>query len=185
MLELKVSRCCELNDERQSSALLFVGKISRNDEYIATVIINDALSSSYIATFDHKSWEGLREEGEFSTDEEFIAELADENNLLSVERSECVQVKWIRPDQDGLTFKFCTLTLNQGSTLIYDIVDALLKERNLHHSNAVERETIVASMERRLELLGKRVEEMDDYRRNLSNTLISKFVAIQNAKTSS
>lgn len=47
---------------------------------------------------DQESWKALREESEFSTDEEFIAELADQNNSLSMERSspgiipECVQV---------------------------------------------------------------------------------------------
>ncbi|KAL4002422.1 hypothetical protein ACH3XW_3405 [Acanthocheilonema viteae] len=185
MLELKVSRCCELNNEQQLSAIFFIGKNCNNNEYIAAVIINDTLSTSYTATYDQKTWESLREESEFGTDEEFIAELADQNNSLNMERSEYVQVKWIRPDQDGLTFEFCTLTLNLDSTWIYDIVDALLKERNIHHDNAIKGDTIIAGMERRLELLGKKVEEMDDYRRNLSNTLISKFVAIQNEKTNS
>lgn len=50
MLELKVSRCCELNDERQLSTVLFIGKNCGNDEYIAVVIINDTLSPSYTAT---------------------------------------------------------------------------------------------------------------------------------------
>ncbi|VDO47854.1 unnamed protein product [Onchocerca flexuosa] len=49
MLELKVSRCCKLNDERQLSAILFIGKSCDNDEYIAVVIINDTLSPSYAA----------------------------------------------------------------------------------------------------------------------------------------
>lgn len=43
-------------------------------------------------TDDQKSWESLREESEFSTDEEFIAELADQNNSLNMECSEYVQV---------------------------------------------------------------------------------------------
>ncbi|MCP9259089.1 hypothetical protein DINM_001323 [Dirofilaria immitis] len=155
MLELKVSRCCELNDERQLSAILFIGKNCDSDEYIAVVVINDTLSPSYTAAYDQKSWKTLREEGECSTDEEFIAELADLKNSLSMERSECVQVKWIRPDEDGLMFEFCTLTLNLDTTKIYDIIDALLKERNIYHDNAVKGDTIVADMERRLELLGK------------------------------
>ncbi|EFO15481.2 hypothetical protein LOAG_13028 [Loa loa] len=96
-----------------------------------------------------------------------------------------LKVRWIRSDEDGLTFEFCALTLNLDTSWIYDIVDALLKERNIYHDNAIKDETIIAGMERRLELLGKKVEEMDNYRRNLSNTLISKFVAIQNRKTSS
>lgn len=41
---------------------------------------------------DQGSWERLREEGEFSTDEDFFTELADQNNLLNIERSECIQV---------------------------------------------------------------------------------------------
>lgn len=49
MLELKVSRCCELSSERQLSAVLFIGK-SCNNEYVAVVIINDTLSPSYTAT---------------------------------------------------------------------------------------------------------------------------------------
>ncbi|VDM97046.1 unnamed protein product [Onchocerca ochengi] len=134
---------------------------------------------------DEKSWKTLREEGEFNTDEEFFAELADQKNTLSMERSECVQLKWIRLDEDGLTFEFCTLTLNLDTTWIYNIVDALLKERNIYHDNAIKGDIMVDGMERRLELLGKRVEEMDDYRRNLSNTLISKFVVIQNEKINS
>ncbi|VDK88321.1 unnamed protein product [Litomosoides sigmodontis] len=185
MLELKVSRCCEPNDERRLSAVLFIGKSCNSNEYVAVVVINDTLRPSYAATYDEKSWESLRAESEFSTDEEFIAELADQNNSLSMERSECVQVKWIRSDQDGLTFEFCTLTLNMDTSWLYDIVDALLKERNIYRDNAIREGTTVANMERRLELLGKKVEEMDDYRRNLTNTLISKFVAIQNGKASS
>ncbi|KAK6100375.1 hypothetical protein QQG55_0390 [Brugia pahangi] len=185
MLELKVRRCCELNNEQQLSAILFIGKSCDSDDYVIVVIISDILSSSYTATYDQESWEALRKEGEFSTDEEFIAELANEKNSLNMERSEYVQMKWIRPDEDGLTFEFCTLTLKLDTTWMYHIVDALLKERNIYYDNAIREEAIVASMERRLELLGNKVEEMDDYRRNLSNTLISKFVAIQNGKVNS
>ncbi|VIO90581.1 Uncharacterized protein BM_BM10719 [Brugia malayi] len=185
MLELKVRRCCELNNEQQLSAILFIGKSCDSDDYVIVVIISDILSSSYTATYDQESWEALRKEGEFSTDEEFIAELANEKNSLNMERSEYVQMKWIRPDEDGLTFEFCTLTLKLDTTWMYHIVNALLKERNIYYDNAIREEAVVASMERRLELLGNKVEEMDDYRRNLSNTLISKFVAIQNGKVSS
>ncbi|VDO58612.1 unnamed protein product [Onchocerca flexuosa] len=101
------------------------------------------------STDDEKSWKTLREEGEFNTDEEFFAELADQRNSLSMERSECVQMKWIRPDEDGLTFEFCTLTLNLDTTWMYNIVDALLKERNIYHDNAIKGDTMVAGMERR------------------------------------
>ncbi|KAM3724887.1 Ketol-acid reductoisomerase (NADP(+)) [Dirofilaria immitis] len=152
---------------------------SFSNSYSMNVYLNVGIKN------DQKSWKTLREEGECSTDEEFIAELADLKNSLSMERSECVQVKWIRPDEDGLMFEFCTLTLNLDTTKIYDIIDALLKERNIYHDNAVKGDTIVADMERRLELLGKKVEEMDNYRRNLSNTLISKFAVIQNEKAKS
>uniref|UniRef100_A0A1I8EZT3 Uncharacterized protein n=1 Tax=Wuchereria bancrofti TaxID=6293 RepID=A0A1I8EZT3_WUCBA len=174
MLELKVRRCCELNNEQQLSAILFIGKSCDSDDYVIVVIIND-----------QQSWEALRKEAEFSTDEEFIAELANEKNSLNMERSEYVQIKWIRPDEDGLTFEFCTLTLKLDTTWMYDIMNALLKERNIYYDNAIREEAVVASMERRLVLLGKKVEEMDDYRQNLSNTLISKFVAIQNEKVTS
>ncbi|EJW81411.1 hypothetical protein WUBG_07679 [Wuchereria bancrofti] len=185
MLELKVRRCCELNNEQQLSAILFIGKSCDSDDYVIVVIISDTLSSSYTATYDQQSWEALRKEAEFSTDEEFIAELANEKNSLNMERSEYVQIKWIRPDEDGLTFEFCTLTLKLDTTWMYDIMNALLKERNIYYDNAIREEAVVASMERRLVLLGKKVEEMDDYRQNLSNTLISKFVAIQNEKVTS
>lgn len=50
MLELKVSRCCKLNDQSQLSGLLFIGKSCESDEYIVIMIINDTLSSSYAAT---------------------------------------------------------------------------------------------------------------------------------------
>lgn len=46
------------------------------------------------------------------------------------------------------------MTLNLDKTWLYDIVDALLKERNIYHENSVREGTIVAGMERRLELLG-------------------------------
>lgn len=52
-------------------------------------------------------------------------------------------------------FEFCTLTLNLDTSWIYDIVDALLKERNIYRDDAIREGTTVASMERRLELLGK------------------------------
>uniref|UniRef100_A0A915PQE4 Uncharacterized protein n=1 Tax=Setaria digitata TaxID=48799 RepID=A0A915PQE4_9BILA len=185
MLELKVARKGKLNDEQQLSAILFIGKNSGSDEYMVVAIINDPVIMSYTASYDRDSWLALREESEFSTDEDFIAELANMNNTLRMERSECIQMKWIRPDESGLTFEFCTMTLKPNIAGTYDVVSALLMERNIYYDNAIKSENIVAGMERKLELLAEKVDEMEDYRQNLSTTLISKFVAIQNKKTNS
>ncbi|VDN06639.1 unnamed protein product [Thelazia callipaeda] len=182
MLDLKVSRRCEFYaDDQLSTALIFVGKNNDLNEYVVLALISD--SSFFTASYDQESWIKLREESDFSSDDEFIAELCDPKITISIERSDDVQVKWNRPDEDGLKFEFCTMTLCPNTVGIFSLVDALLTERNNHYENLTRSDVVIADMERKFELLSKylqKVEEMDEYRRNLSNTLISKFVAIQN-----